>query len=118
MSYEQQNWAKLSPQFREAHNRLRVARGLPPIPAPAVDLYVKPPATTAAVRPVDNMRDPEAVGAMREFLGPRMMGGGDEGFAINGMPAIAQAAAVVTGLESKKRLLIEKQAGLEDQRRP
>jgi hypothetical protein len=42
-SYEEANWAKLSPMFRAAHNRLRQARGMEPILDPEVDLYAKPP---------------------------------------------------------------------------
>jgi len=56
-------WAKLSPLFRAAHNRLRRARGLPPIPPPKVDRY-KPP--RGSVWPVDPA-DPEAVVAAAEF---------------------------------------------------
>src|SRR5260370_1341522 len=43
-SYEEANWAHLSPAFRAAHNRLRRMRGQSPIPQPAVDLYVPKPA--------------------------------------------------------------------------
>src|ERR1700738_491010 len=39
-SYEEANWAKLSPAFRQAHNRRLKARGLSPIAEPEVDLYV------------------------------------------------------------------------------
>jgi hypothetical protein len=63
MTYEESNWAKLSPRFRDAHNRLRAARGQPPIPPPAVDLYVEPPKRT--VVPVSVMPDAEALGMMR-----------------------------------------------------
>ena len=66
-SFEEENWARLSPQFRVAHNRLRMARGKPPIPAPKVDLY-RPP-REAAIRPVDDPADPEAVAAKCEFRG-------------------------------------------------
>jgi len=58
-------WAKLSPLFRAAHNRLRRTRGLPPIPEPKVDHY-KPPRET--MRPID-LADPEAADAARDFLG-------------------------------------------------
>ena len=36
LSYEEAKWPYLSPRRREAHNRLRQARGLPTIPPPAV----------------------------------------------------------------------------------
>jgi hypothetical protein len=48
-TYEEANWDKLSPKFRAAHNRLRQARGLPPIPPPKVDNY-KPPPDTGMIR--------------------------------------------------------------------
>jgi hypothetical protein len=63
--YTQEQWARLSPTFRAAHNRLRRARGEPPISAPKVDLY-KPP--QGAIRPVDPA-DPEAVAAACDFNG-------------------------------------------------
>jgi hypothetical protein len=66
-SFEEENWARLSPAFRAAHNRLRILRGLSPIPEPKVDLY-RPP-REAAIRPVDDPADPEAVAAMCEFRG-------------------------------------------------
>jgi hypothetical protein len=66
-SFEEENWARLSPAFRAAHNRLRMARGGAPIPAPKVDLY-RPP-REAAIRPVDDPADPEAVAAKCEFRG-------------------------------------------------
>jgi hypothetical protein len=62
-----QIWARLSPRFRAAHNRLRRARGELPIPEPKVDLYVPPPATSVPL-PFDPA-DPEAVAAARDFLG-------------------------------------------------
>ena len=65
-TYEEATWAKLSPTFRAAHNRLRQLRGMPTIPPPEVDLYV-PPAPTA-VRPFDPA-DPEAIAADNEFYG-------------------------------------------------
>jgi hypothetical protein len=58
-------WATLSPRFRAAHNRLRQARGLPPIPEPKVDRY-KPP--QGSVRPIDPA-DPAAIVAARDYLG-------------------------------------------------
>ena len=42
MSYEEDNWPRLSPRFRDAHNALRVARGQPAIPSPVKDEYVTP----------------------------------------------------------------------------
>jgi hypothetical protein len=84
MTYEEANWPKLSPAAREVHNRLRQVKGLPPIPSPVNDLYVPPKAPK--IRPFDS-KDPEVVAAIREGLGPQMMGGGREGFTINGQPA-------------------------------
>ena len=79
-TYEEANWAKLSPNFRAAHNRLRQARGLPPIPPPKIDLYV---ARSPLIKPID-FTDKELVAAAREGMGPTLMGGrpGDEGFTI------------------------------------
>jgi hypothetical protein len=82
MSYEEANWSRLSPVAREVHNRLRVAKGLSPIPPPVNDLYVPPKAPQ--IRPVE--KDGEFNAAIREGLGPVMMGGGLEGFTINGQP--------------------------------
>jgi hypothetical protein len=77
-SYEEENWAKLSPMFRRAHNRLRQMRGLSPIPAPKIDLWVPPPSEIRTIPP----DDPECVQAAREFLGgAQLMGGGTERFA-------------------------------------
>lgn len=42
LSYEEAHWSKLSPKFREAHNRHRVAKGLPAFPPPVKDEYVPP----------------------------------------------------------------------------
>jgi hypothetical protein len=82
-SYEETRWARLSPAFRAAHNRLRMMRGLSPVPEPAVDLYVPP---QAAVRPFDP-GDRETAAAVRGFIGQPMLGGrGGEGFTINGQP--------------------------------
>lgn len=83
-SYEEANWARLSPAFRAAHNRLRQAKGLPTIPPPRIDLYVAPQ------RPRIDRFDPtnrEFVASAREFLGTPLMGPrrpDDEGFWING----------------------------------
>lgn len=81
LSYEEANWAKLSPHFRAAHNRKLQARGLPTIPPPKIDLYVAPKAPV--IRQID-YGSKEFVSATREFLGPTLMGGGLEGFTING----------------------------------
>src|SRR5258708_18561132 len=62
-----ERWARLSQMSRAAHNKLRIARGEPPTPAPKVDLYVPPPATSAPLP--FNPADPEAVAAEREFRG-------------------------------------------------
>jgi hypothetical protein len=81
--YEEANWAHLSPAFRAAHNRLRATRGLSPIPEPAIDLYIPPP---ALIRPFDP-GDREVVAAARGFMGPTLLGErGAEGFTINGLP--------------------------------
>jgi hypothetical protein len=80
-TYEEANWARLSPLFRNAHNKLRQARGLPTLPPPAIDLYVPPKAPL--IKPFDPT-DKEFVAATREFLGSTLMGGTDEGFTING----------------------------------
>jgi hypothetical protein len=85
-SYEEANWAKLSPTFRLAHNRLRQQRGMPPIPPPAVDLY-RPP-LVKHVDPIELERlAREAQIAKAQFLGQqRHMAPGREGFTINGDP--------------------------------
>jgi hypothetical protein len=61
--FSKQYWARLSPAFRHAHNKLLIARGLPPIPDPKIDQYVPPRGT---VRPIDPA-DPEAAAATAEF---------------------------------------------------
>jgi hypothetical protein len=99
-SYEETNWAKLSPLFRKAHNQLRIQRGLSPLPEPKVDLYVPPPPTSAPESKVpppptsapeskvrqSNPRDGEFLASAREFLGPRFILPGAEGFTVNGRP--------------------------------
>lgn len=88
-NYEEDNWPWLSPAFREAHNKRLQARGLPTIPPPKVDLYVKPQAPV--IKPFDPA-DKEFLQATREFFGNTLMGGGDEGATggkvviINGKP--------------------------------
>jgi hypothetical protein len=85
-SYEEENWAKLSPKFREAHNKLRHVHGLPPIPPPKIDLYVPPKARK--LRSFDPT-DKEFVAVAREFMQPVAnlpKRKDDEGFTINGMP--------------------------------
>jgi hypothetical protein len=77
-SYEEANWARLSPVFRSTHNRLRQARGLEPIPPPKVDLYKPPP---RILKPFDPT-DPEFLAASREFLGHSLILPGGEGFEI------------------------------------
>lgn len=86
LTYEEANWARLSPQFRAAHNRLRIARGWSPIPEPKIDLYVKPQAPL--IKPID-YTDRELIAAARQGMEPTLMGGGPEGFTINGEPAKA-----------------------------
>lgn len=91
-SYEEANWAKLSPTFRAAHNRLRRMRGLPSLPEPVIDLYVPPP---AQIRPLD-LNDARA--AMREFVGNAIMADGAQGFTINGKEiGASQRRAAPTG---------------------
>ena len=75
-SYEEVHWATLSPRYREAHNRLRKARGQAPIPPPQVDLYKPPPPQIRTFDPMDR----EALSAARGFMGTPIMGGGSEGF--------------------------------------
>lgn len=80
-TYEEAHWAKLSPMFRAAHNRLRQARGLPTIAPPVIDMYIAP--QKPIIKPF-NPNDPEFIAATREFFGGTLMGGGLEGFTING----------------------------------
>jgi hypothetical protein len=61
--FSEQYWARLSPAFRRAHNKLLIARGLPPIPDPKVDQYVPPRGMVRSIDPAD----PEAVAAAAEF---------------------------------------------------
>jgi hypothetical protein len=87
MTYEETNWPKLSPMFRRAHNHLRLQRGLSPIPEPKVDLYVPPPTPVPESKVgQSNPRDQEFMASTREFLGPRFMLPGAEGFSLNGKP--------------------------------
>lgn len=84
MTYEEWRWPHLSPLFRATHNKLRVARGLPPIPEPKVDLYKPPPRVIRAFDP----NDKDVAAAARQFMGGGgIMGGGSEGFMIDGKPA-------------------------------
>jgi hypothetical protein len=85
-AYAEANWAKLSPAYRAAHNKLRVQRGMAPIPEPKVDLW-EPPRGGKISKFDPN--DPEARGAMREFLGPRLLVPGGEGFEDRGSSAAA-----------------------------
>lgn len=48
--YEQANWAKLSPQFRDAHNRRRIVNGYSPLPEPRISLYTGPKGLSDADR--------------------------------------------------------------------
>jgi len=82
--YVEDNWAKLSPSFRAAHNRLRQKLGMATLPPPKIDLYVAP--SGPEPKPFD-FADKEFVGAGREFLGPVFGPRGNEGFTINGLPA-------------------------------
>jgi hypothetical protein len=67
-SYEEANWAKLSPAFRQAHNWLLILQGEPPLPPPAIDLYV-PPKAAEKTKQFDPA-DPELLQSAREFIGP------------------------------------------------
>lgn len=80
-SYEEANWARLSPLRRDAINRLRQARGQSTIPPPKIDLYVPPRAPV--LKPFDPS-DPDFVRSVREFNGPILGPRGGEGFTING----------------------------------
>ena len=80
-TYEEVNWAKLSPNFRLAHNRLRQMKGLSPIPEPKIDLYVPPKAPH--LQPFDPS-NPEFLASVKEFHGTTLMAPGREGFTING----------------------------------
>lgn len=80
-SYEEANWAKLSPNFRDAHNRLRQLRGLPTLPPPKIDLYVAP--RGPELKPFDP-QNPDFIAATRQFLGASLPAPGKEGFTING----------------------------------
>lgn len=78
-TYEEANWDKLSPHYREAHNRLRKARGQQPIPPPKVDNYRPPEPKIRAFDPTDR----EALAAARAFMGTPIMGPrGSEGFSV------------------------------------
>jgi hypothetical protein len=102
-TYEQANWSRLSPGFRDAHNRWRTARGLPAIPPPAVDLYVAPKETPPVRVPgAEDAREAQA--AAREFLRPAgvPMLPGDEGFTINGVPQKLDAKARATARPSPR----------------
>jgi hypothetical protein len=97
-TYEEANWARLSPTFRAAHNRLRQLRGMPTIPPPEVDLYVPPPPT--AVRPFDPA-DPEAIAADNEFSppAPRGVNGSGQSFRVRFSPPDGLADIPVTPLD-------------------
>lgn len=89
-SYEEANWAKLSPMFRDAHNRLRQTRGLDPIPPPAIDLYRPPlvkrvdPKEMEALEREANMAKTDFLTGGKKGVGARLMAPGREGFTING----------------------------------
>jgi len=69
-TYEEAKWAELSPTYREAHNRLRRARGQQPIPPPEIDQYKPPPPQIRKFDPTDR----DAVAAARGFMGAPIMG--------------------------------------------
>lgn len=97
-TYEEARWPRLSPSFRAAHNRLRIARGLAPLPPPKVDLYVPPRVPAKLIDP----NAPELRAAAMEFLAqPMMRTPGREGFQIR--PAIGSNGAA----ESEFKLIDE-----------
>lgn len=80
--YVRENWAKLAPTFRDAHNRLRQKLGMHTLPPPKIDLYVPPRGPTG--KPFDPS-NPDFLQSAREFLGSTLLGPrGGEGFSING----------------------------------
>jgi hypothetical protein len=89
LTYEEANWAKLAPHFRDAHNRLRIMRGLSPIPPPKIDLYIPPKRRKKYERKVIDPQDPELIKAVRAqnpILGPSSIRGVvSEGLTINGV---------------------------------
>jgi len=90
-TYEEANWAKLSPAFRAAHNRLRRLRGMAAIPAPAIDLYRPPVIRRADPKELEALdQEAKAVGAQFMTNGgkvpTRLMAPEHEGFSINDTP--------------------------------
>lgn len=83
MSYESENWPRLSPRRRDAHNALRAARGQPPIAPPKVDEYVPPKPSAHSLHTVDYG---ELVAEYRAATSrfDAALRGGAEGFAIKG----------------------------------
>jgi hypothetical protein len=83
MSYESENWPRLSPKFREAHNRKRAAQGLAVLPPPVRDEYVPPPP-----RPLVTVtaNDPELMADYRAATSrfDAALRGGAEGFQVKG----------------------------------
>jgi hypothetical protein len=86
-TYEEANWAKLSPAYREAHNRLRQQRGMSTIPPPAIDLYRPPVIRKADPKELEALEREQQI-AKSQFLGQqRFMGPPThEGFTLNGEP--------------------------------
>lgn len=83
MSYETENWPRLSPKFREAFNRKRHAQGLAPIPPPIKDEYVAPAARpVTSIEVVDSELRTEFRQATARF--DAMLRDGMEGFQIKG----------------------------------
>lgn len=70
--YVKANWAKLSPKFRDAHNRLRQMKGMETIPPPKIDRYV--PKRGPVAKPYD-FSDKEFQAAARQFMGPQIVMG-------------------------------------------
>jgi hypothetical protein len=83
--YIKERWAHLSPRFRAAHNRYLQARGMETLPPPKVDLYV-PPNVAVEVTAANHERSPEAVAAIRQYMGGGIPGlRGSEGFTDKGL---------------------------------
>ena len=83
-SYEEARWAYLSPTFRAAHNRLRIARGMEPLPPPLIDHYKPPPPTQLVPWDPNNAEWRAARLAYERGVGSegQMMGGIGEGFEV------------------------------------
>jgi hypothetical protein len=99
-SYEENNWAKLSPRRREVHNQLRVLRGKPPIPPPEIDEYVPP--GESKIRPIDP-NDPDYVAATREFASPSFSLISSEDFAGINVPGMLRQLEAMLGVAERAK---------------